>query len=226
MQLEEAAARHVTRVLRLQAGASIALFNGDGHDYAATIEPKSGRRVTVTVGEPTVNATESPLAVTLWQGLCRGQRMDWILQKATELGVTQIRPVSTQRSVVRLDDARVARRAAHWRGILVGAAEQCGRPTVPEIAAPQSLEDALAEPAPDHAHVVLEPTAQDSLREAVDGENAVTILCGPEGGLSPEEVERCRTQGWHTVRLGPRILRTETAPLVALALLQHLRGDF
>lgn len=222
--LGEAAGGHVARVLRLAPGAHLVLFNGDGLDREATVLAVRRDGVEVRVGAAHAVAAESPVAVTLLQGICRGQRMDTVIQKATELGVTTIQPVAAARSVVRLDGARAERRVAHWRGVAIGACEQCGRARVPTIAAPLPL-DAALDTVAQQSGVTLDPAGQPPATVLAASPPAIALLVGPEGGLDDAERALAAARGFTGMRLGPRILRTETAPLVALALVQYLAGD-
>ena len=175
---------------------------------------------------------ESPLRVTLLQALARGEKMDWVLQKATELGVARIVPVATERSVVQLDGERAGRRLEHWQGIVASACEQCGRNRLPEVLAPQSLAAAcqLAATSPASVRLVLAPGATASLAAAASaaeaGASEVALLIGPEGGLSEAELRVAAQAGFVAVAMGPRVLRTETASIAALAVLQLVAGDF
>ena len=226
--LPEAAAAHLLRVLRLREGDACVLFNGDGHDYDARIiaTGKRGGEVEVT-GRRAVD-NESPLRITLLQGIARGEKMDLILQKATELGVARIVPVESERSEVRLDGPRLARRIEHWRAVVVAACEQCGRARLPEIEAPVAIGaiGGIAHPA--GLRLTLDPQGEHALpalasRMPADG--GVAIAIGPEGGWAPRDREQLRAAGYEGLRLGPRILRTETAGLAAIAALQAMYGD-
>jgi 16S rRNA (uracil1498-N3)-methyltransferase len=200
------------------------LFDGSGHDFDGRIVELRRDEVTVQVAASRVIETESPLEITLLQGVCRGPRMDTVIQKATELGVARIRPVLTGRSVVRLDEERADRKQGHWQRVAVAAAEQSGRSRIPEVAEARPLEAALAALPTPGTRLLLDP-AGDALRRAGLEAAAVTLLVGPEGGLAPDERSLAEGAGFRPVRLGPRILRTETAPLAALAVLQFLGGD-
>ncbi|MFE8032672.1 16S rRNA (uracil(1498)-N(3))-methyltransferase [Thiohalocapsa marina] len=225
LRLEPTASKHLTQVLRLKAGDPLVLFNGDGRDYAGALcsaERASAQVQIDAVGEP---EPVPALAITLALGISRGERMDYALQKAVELGVTRVRPLFTERSVVRLRDERLQKRVQHWQGVIVAACEQSGRRRLPRLAGPEALLDWLPRAQPgglllDHRGAVplpsLSPPADDQL----------TVLVGPEGGLAPAEREAALGQGFRAVRLGPRIMRTETAPLAALAAIQTLWGDF
>jgi 16S rRNA (uracil1498-N3)-methyltransferase len=219
------AANHMMRVLRLAVGAAITLFDGAGGEYAARIESLRKDAVRVEVGAHAAIERESPLDVTLAQGVSRGERMDWVIQKATELGVQRIVPLITARSVVRLDAHQAPKKLQHWRGIAISACEQCGRNRLPELAAPMDLLDFLGGDAPGNAmRLVLSPAGNLRIG-AIKPVQKITLLIGPEGGLAPDEAEAAITRGFAAVQLGPRILRTETAAIAALAALQQQFGD-
>ena len=226
IELPQQAGEHVARVLRLERGHPLRLFNGDGHEYSAEIAEVAKRRVTVRVLEamPTTDR-ESPLRITLGQGIARGEKMDWILQKATELGVTRIVPLITVRTEVKLDAERSARRVAHWQAVIASACQQCGRNRLPELHEPIRLADWAAALAQDQSlRLVLDPSGDVRARElATIG--AATLAVGPEGGLSEQDRATLDQAGFRGLRLGPRILRTETAGLAALAALQAIHGD-
>lgn len=219
------AANHLSRVLRLKPGDLICLFHDDGADYTARIDRpvQGGLRVTVQESRPA--NTESSLRVVLVQGICRGQKMDLVIQKATELGVAAIVPLRCERSVVRLEGNRAQRRREHWFGVAAGAAEQCGRAVVPAIQAPLEFAAALSELPTDALRLVLDPQASASLGHQQPGAGGLVLMAGPEGGLTQAECDQATKAGFVGVRLGPRILRTETAPLAALSIVQYLHGD-
>jgi 16S rRNA (uracil1498-N3)-methyltransferase len=223
--LEGNAASHVTRVLRLRVGEALTLFNGSGGEYAARIEQVQGGRVAVTIGEPRAIERESPLALTLAQGVSRGERMDLVVQKATELGVSGIVPVLSERSVVRLTAQQSERRLNHWRAIAVAACEQSGRNRLPAIASPVPLKDFLRTNTDGSMRLLLSPAATATLADLPRLVSAVTVLIGPEGGLAQAEQDASVAAGFKPVRLGPRVLRTETAAIAALTLLQREFGD-
>jgi 16S rRNA (uracil1498-N3)-methyltransferase len=224
--VEGTAANHITRVLRLRAGQPLTLFNGNGAEYAATILELHRDAVVVEVGQEQAMNRESPLPLTLAQGISRGERMDWILQKATELGGSRIVPVFTERSVVRLDAKQAERKLQHWRAIAIAACEQCGRNTVPEIAPPTDVFEYLGHGvAPHTTRLLLSPTSDVSMDEVGMSTAGVTVLIGPEGGLTETEQEVALRSGFTSVRMGPRVLRTETAAIAALTILQHRFGD-
>jgi 16S rRNA (uracil1498-N3)-methyltransferase len=233
--LPPAGAYHVARVLRLREGAPLSVFDGNGTEFKAEIAHVDGDKVTVRLGAQTPGTPESPLRITLTQGVSRSERMDWTLQKATELGVAAIAPVLTARSVVRLDDKQAEKKQAHWRGIVIGACEQCGRSRLPEVLAPITLREHLAgqrsgsTDAPRTTgrglRLVLSPTAPASLAGLTSIPSKVELLIGPEGGLDDDELIAAQKAGFMPVRLGPRVLRTETAAVAALTVLQALWGD-
>jgi 16S rRNA (uracil1498-N3)-methyltransferase len=223
--LPEQSGLHLTRVLRLDAGAAVTLFDGTGGEYAGTLE-RDGKKIWARIGAHDPVERESPLAITLLQGVARGERMDLIVQKATELGVARILPVLAERSVVKLGAEQRDRKVEHWQAVAVSACEQCGRNRVPQVCAPQSLGDAIAKLAPDSRRCLLAADAPLPLPSAVDGTSAVALLIGPEGGLGDNEQRFAAANGFGAYRMGPRILRTETAGLAALAVLQTIAGDF
>jgi 16S rRNA (uracil1498-N3)-methyltransferase len=223
--LPEDAATHLVRVLRLREGDPCVLFNGDGHDYPATLESAGKREARVRIDGAGAVDNESPLRITLLQGIARGEKMDWILQKATELGVAAFVPVSSERSEVRLDAERADKRVAHWRSVVRSACEQSGRAIVPQVSAPQSLAGAL-ESLPAGARFLLDPFAEHAIGAIALQEGACVLAIGPEGGWSARDRDQLIGAGFTGLRLGPRILRTETAGLAAIAALQAGFGDF
>jgi 16S rRNA (uracil1498-N3)-methyltransferase len=225
LELPEAAANHVARVLRLRPGATIVAFDGSGHDFNCELLTVKGDRVVIRVGAHTEGLPESPLHITLVQAVARGERMDYTLQKATELGVHAIVPVLAARSVVRLDADQAAKKRRHWQAIVVSACEQCGRSVVPEVREPLDFARYLAEAPQLGGRMVLSPTGAESLAGLASLPNRVELLIGPEGGLDDGELVRAVAAGFAPVRLGPRVLRTETAGVVALTVLQARWGD-
>jgi 16S rRNA (uracil1498-N3)-methyltransferase len=225
IELPPAGAYHVSRVLRMREGAPLGVFDGAGSEFRAEIVRVAGDVVTVRVGEQAAGTAESPLRITLVQGVSRGERMDWTLQKATELGVAAIAPVLTARSVVRLDEKQAQKKQGHWRGIVIAACEQCGRSKIPQVAAPVALRDYLTATRREGLRLVLSPSAPGSLAGLASLPNKVELLIGPEGGLDDDELLAAQKAGFMPVRLGPRVLRTETAAVVALTVLQALWGD-
>ena len=219
-------AHHVAHVLRLAAGDALIVFDGRGHEYPAVIERIAKSRVTLRVSEPIPVDRESPLAVTLAQGISSGERMDYTIQKAVELGVRTIQPLAVERSVVRLTAERAAKRVAHWQAIAIAACEQSGRNVVPDVLPVAAYTSWLATTGPSDVRLTLSPSASSRLRSLARPAAPVVLLIGPEGGLAPRELEDAATAGFESVRLGPRVLRTETAALAALAAMQTLWGDF
>jgi 16S rRNA (uracil1498-N3)-methyltransferase len=226
LDLPEGPAGHLGRVLRLGIGDACVLFNGDGHDYDARVVTAGKRGMRVAIGVARLVANESPLAITLLQGIARGEKMDLILQKATELGVTGIRPLHSQRSEVKLDEARGAKRLAHWQSVVTSACEQSGRAVVPRVAPPEPLQAAVRGLPAGGLRLILDPEAADTIATlSCPAGTPVVLAVGPEGGWSPLDREQLGAGGFSGVRLGPRILRTETAGLAAVAALQARFGD-
>lgn len=224
--LPEGTAAHLLRVLRLHAGDACVLFNGDGRDYDARIVAADKRGGEVEIVAARAIDNESPLRLVLLQGIARGEKMDWILQKATELGVTGFVPVGSERSEVKLDGERAGKRLAHWRSVVVSACEQSWRARVPEVAPPQPLAAALSSLPADAIRLTLDPEAGDGIASLQPpGERAVVIAIGPEGGWSPRDRTALEGAGFTGLRLGPRTLRTETAGIAAIAALQSRFGD-
>lgn len=226
IELPEPVARHAVRVLRLPPGAGMALFDGRGGEYPARIERIEKDRVTVALGTWQDIERESPLHVTLIQAVQAGEKMDYTIQKAVELGISDIIPVDSRRSVLRLAGERAAKRVAHWQGVVAAACEQCGRNQLPLVAPLEKMENWLARPPiPGTLRLMLAPEASDTLA-SIQPAQRVQLLIGAEGGFDPQEVLAARQAGFRSVSLGPRVLRTETAGLAALAALQVLWGDF
>jgi 16S rRNA (uracil1498-N3)-methyltransferase len=224
VELDGTAANHIARVLRLRVGDALILFDNAGGEYAATVVAFARKTVRVAVGEYYPVSRESPLRVTLAQGISRGERMDVVVQKATELGVKRIVPVLAARTVVRLNDAQAANRLRRWRAIAVAACEQCGRNSLPEVTAPMTLQQFLVSQLPDGLRLMLRPDGGLKVRD-LPASSAVTVLIGPEGGLSDAEQSAALAAQFKGLSLGPRILRTETAALAALAVIQQQLGD-
>jgi 16S rRNA (uracil1498-N3)-methyltransferase len=222
LRLPHDAAHRAARVLRLRARDPITLFDGTGGEYEATVAAIGRDAVSVVVGAHQPRERESPLAITLVQGIAGADRMDFIIQKAVELGVTSIQPVLTVKSVVRLSKERGEARLAHWQRIVIAACEQCGRNRIPEVAAAELLTQYSA-PAK-VTKVMLSPLATTGLRALA--QNPLVLAVGPESGFDAAEEELLARKGFVAARLGPRTLRTETAALAALAALNALLGDF
>jgi 16S rRNA (uracil1498-N3)-methyltransferase len=219
--LPEAAARHVGQVLRMRVGEALTLFDGGGGEYAAVIEAVERREVAVRLGRFDAVDRESPLVLTLAQCISKGDRMDYTIQKAVELGVTEIVPVLSARSVVKLDAERWDKKLEHWRGVVVSACEQSGRTRVPNVAPVQTLSRWM--PAATGLRLMLAPGGEKSLK-SLQPEPA-TLLVGPEGGLADDEIAQARRVGFVPLGLGPRVLRTETAGVALIAALQAAWGD-
>lgn len=224
VDLEEGPSRHLGRVLRMQPGRELILFNGTGGEFSARIHSLDKKTVTTEVGTHEPENRESPLNLELAIGLSRGERMDWVLQKATELGVSRISPLFTERTEVKLSGDRLEKKLGHWRQVLISACEQCQRNRLPELNAPATLDNWLARNDCDLS-LVLHHRDSQSLPEA-EAPESLALLVGPEGGLSEEEIDRARSAGCKPLTLGPRVLRTETAPVAAISLVQYLWGDF
>lgn len=223
VELGERITRHVA-ALRLHAGDALTLFNGTGGEFACTLSYVFRDSARARVHGWNGSERESALDITLAQGLSAGDRMDYALQKATELGVRIIAPVATERSVVRLSDERAERKLAHWRGVVASSCEQCGRNRLPELRPVATLGEFLAGANARSARLLLSPNGTLRLRELAPSAG-VTILIGPEGGLTESEEARATRAGFVAVTLGPRVLRTETAPLAAIAAIQAMWGD-
>ena len=224
--LPRSAAHHAAQVLRLRVGDAVTLFDGEGGEYGGLLARVSARAASVRVVERRAIERESPLQVTLVQALVAAERMDYAIQKAVELGVVAIAPVASARSVTRLDAARAQRRVEHWRQIVIASCEQCGRNRLPAVHAPCDLREWLRKSSPAGLRLLLAPAAAQSLAELSAPATAVELLVGPEGGLAPEEEAAALAAGFRAVRLGPRILRTETAGPAMLAAMNALWGDW
>jgi len=224
--LNEERSHYAGRVLRLRVGDEVLLFNGDGCEFVAVISEVSRSAVKLRVRDRRERIVESPLKINLVQGVSRGERMDIVVQKATELGVFRITPVMTAHSVVRLDGDKGEKRAAHWAKVAQSACEQCGRAVVPLVDAPQSFDSWIEGLMPrDSERVVLHPGAGTALSGLRHLPERMELLIGPEGGLSDAEVDQATAAGFTPCSLGPRILRTETAAIAAIAILQSRYGD-
>lgn len=226
VELPEQAAHHALKVLRMQAGDAVILFDGRGGEWLAEIVG-AGRTARVVLREFNDRDSESPLDITLVQALPSGDKMDWVVEKCVELGVAAIQPVAAKRSVIRLSAERMARRVAHWNGIASAACEQCGRNRVPLVAPvldlPQYLAKAMAQNA---RRLLLAPEGSTSLQALGKPMEPVVVMVGPEGGWEEGELQAAQVAGFTTVRLGPRVLRTETAGAAVLAAMQAVWGDF
>lgn len=222
LALNEAASRHLLTVLRLRVGEPLILFNGQGGEYRAVLRGIQRKTALVEVGEWLARDCESPLRIHLGQGISRGERMDYAVQKSVELGVHSITPLATARCGAQRDAQRAASRASHWQKVAISACEQSGRCYVPSVAAPQSFSTFLSQAS--GLRLICVPGQQSSLEDKPE-DWRVTVAIGPEGGFTEEEIAQAEAAGFQRFSLGPRILRTETAPVVAIACLQSMWGD-
>lgn len=221
--LQDDAVQHIARALRMRPGEQIMLFTGDGNEYLATLVQVEKRRVSAHIDQVEPGRSESPLKVSIGQTLSRGERMDYAVQKSTEMGVHQITPLFSERCEVKLPPNRQEKRVSHWQQVAISACEQSGRVTPPDIAAPQQLSEWLkAQDA--ELKLVLHHHSERPLGQ-LPAPTSVALLIGPEGGLTEAEVELAIEQGFTPLAIGPRVMRTETAPVAALALLNYLWGD-
>lgn len=225
LQLVEQAAKHVQQVLRLTPGAELILFNGEGGEYSANIIEINKRIVKVVLGDHIEREVESPVKIHLVQAISRGEKMDFTMQKAVELGITHITPLLTERSQFKLISDRSEKKLAHWRAVIISACEQCGRNQIPVVDEPISLSNWLAESHPG-LKLVLHPGTNQSLAAIKLVPEQVILLVGSEGGFSEVEIKSIMAEGFQSIALGPRILRTETAAMAAISAIQTLWGDF
>jgi len=221
--LPASAARHCA-VLRLRRGDAISVFNGAGGEFDAELTQVSGECTRARITVACSVERESPLGITLAQCVSGGDRMDFALQKSTELGVSRIVPIESTRSIVKLSLERADRRVAHWRSVVVAACEQCGRTRIPEVTAITELDTFLTQADGGSVRLLLAPEGDRDLKR-IKRPHSVTLLVGPEGGLAPAERQRAEARGFLPVRFGPRVLRTETAPLAVIAAMQAMWGD-
>jgi 16S rRNA (uracil1498-N3)-methyltransferase len=237
IKLSDNAATHATRVLRLNTGNAIQLFNGDGFDYSCELISVKKSEVLAKVLAQQEVKNESPLNITLLQGISSGERMDYTIQKAVELGVSAIQPLSTERSVVKLSPERAQKRLEHWQNVVIAACEQCGRAKIPPVFAPESFSAWLKAPSSgafgardltsmQNTRILLNPIGAKKLGQLQKPTGEIQLLIGAEGGLSDKEIALAISQGFQSIILGARILRTETAPLAAIAAINTLWGDF
>lgn len=224
LALDEPQSHYLGKVLRMEAGRELQVFNGDGWEYQAKITQVHKRAVTIEVVSGAEVNRESPLHTHLAIGISRGERMDWVLQKATELGVTRITPLFTERTEVRLQGDRLEKKMQHWRQITLSACEQCQRNVPPQLLPAQEIGSFL--PQTDAGLKLVLHHRSDQALYQLPKPSAVTLLVGPEGGLSEREIELATSQSnYSPLTLGPRVLRTETAPVAALVAVQMLWGD-
>ncbi|HOY22486.1 MAG TPA: 16S rRNA (uracil(1498)-N(3))-methyltransferase [Cellvibrio sp.] len=222
--LAEAQSHYLSKVLRMQAGRELILFNGEGGEYSAEISAVHKKHVDVSVKELSADNRQSHLQLELAIGVSRGERMDWVLQKATELGVTKITPLMTERTEVKLGGERADKKIEHWQQILISACEQCQRNILPELSEPKYFSDWIGECNAD-LKFVLHHRDNQGLPENKTTQS-VALLIGPEGGLDDNEIAQAIAHHFSPLTLGPRVLRTETAPVAAISLVQYLWGDF
>lgn len=226
LQLSADQARYLGRALRLQVGHQLTIFNGDDGEFDATIQSIAKSASVLSIGEKKDTNTESPLKLHLVQGVSRGDRMDFVVQKATELGVKRITPILTEYSVVKLDTSRADKRREHWQRIAASACEQSGRTRPPLIDEPVPLKNWFGGKTKDtDVDLILRPGARVALTAISPPATKVCLLIGPEGGFSDREYEDAEIAGCTAVAMGPRILRTETAAVAAITLAQHVWGD-
>lgn len=224
VELDAQSAAHLVRVLRLKVGDELVVFNGQGGEYQSTVVSVDRRSASIRIGNFVDRSVESPLELVLVQGISRGERMDYTVQKAVELGVSRIVPVLTERTVVNLKGERQERRREHWQAVVNSASEQCGRNIVPEVCPVLTLQEWLNAPN-ESTRFVLHHRAIPGQMNSVEPQGTVSLLVGPEGGLSASEIESAETAGYLPLSLGPRVLRTETAAVTALSVLQWAWGD-
>lgn len=225
IQLDESASHHLARVLRASVNDAVIVFNGQGGEYAGVITRIDKKSVTIAIEKHATREAESPIDIWLAQGISRGEKMDYTIQKAVELGVKKIIPLFTERCNVKLDNERSEKRLLHWQSIIVSACEQSGRNHIPDILQPQSLDAWLETVKADYCFVLSPHTGQKLKTLSVPEQASVVLLIGPEGGLSEREIERARLRNFLALNLGPRILRTETAAVAAITSLQCCFGD-
>jgi len=228
VELEAQTHIHATKVLRLKVGDQFALFNGDGFDYVAKVIEISKHKTTVEIINQYEVNHESPLKITLAQGLAAGDKMDWIIQKAVELGVHTIQPLLTERSIIKLDRERADKKLEHWKTVVISACEQTGRSTIPDVLSPIQLNYWLSEETlkTDNLKLILTPSKAQNINQLDKPSNSIVFMVGSEGGFSEKEMTLALNQSFIPVNFGQRILRTETASIVALSILQNLWGDF
>jgi len=225
IRLDPRAHHHLIHVLRLRSGTQVLVFDGNGTERVAVITQADRRSATVTPGDRIPVNTESGLTAGLIQSVLRGDRMDYALQKSVELGINYIQPIWTERSERPVQGSRLERKHTHWRGVVISACEQCGRSQLPQLQPPLHLTDALAGTSGKNAFV-LDPASSSGFLDTDEPPEQLTLACGPEGGLTRQEIEQCQQAGFRSVRLGPRTLRAETAAVAAMAAAQTLWGDF
>jgi 16S rRNA (uracil1498-N3)-methyltransferase len=219
---------HATKVLRLKVGDQFALFNGDGYDYVAKVIELSKHKTSVEIIDRYTVNHESPLKITLAQGLAAGDKMDWIIQKAVELGIQSIQPLLTERSIIKLDRERADKKLEHWRTVAISACEQTGRSIIPDILSPIHLVQWLSNQnqIANSLKLILTPAKAQNINHLEKPSSPVVFMVGPEGGFSEKEMNLALSSSFVPVNFGKRVLRTETASVVALSIMQNLWGDF
>ncbi len=226
LSLPSPAAHHAVRVLRLRVGDAVQVFDGSGAEYAACIDLIEGGTCLLRLGEGVFPKVESAIPIRLGQGLTQNDKFDWVIQKAVELGVTYIDPIQMTRSIVRLDQERAQKKLDHWQGVVIGAAEQSGRVKIPRVASLRNLEKWIDDLPLGPLRVRLTPDVKNSFADVVPPSLGIVLVVGPEGGFDPAEINQLEDANFVSVSLGPRVLRTETAALAAIASLQSWFGDF
>lgn len=225
-KLEKNASHHLLNVLRLESGVSVTLFNGDGSDYHGKLIDTNKPHCQIMIDKKTINHCRSPATISLIQCIAKGDRMDQVVQKSTELGIDKLYPVYSRYCNVKLDHKRANRKLEHWKQISIHACEQCGRAVLPVIAALDSLEKTLTQLDATAIKLIANPTASKNISQLDTSTTEFIILVGPEGGFSQNELELARLSGFEDIGIGPRILRTETAPLAIISILQAKFGDY
>lgn len=223
--LDDRAFQHAIKVLRLREDSQLILFNGSGGEYPATLKNVTKKQAIAQVNNFTRKDSESPLSIHLALGISKGERMDFAIQKSVELGITDITPLYTERCVVNLDARREAKRLEHWQGVIISACEQCGRNSIPQLHTPIDIRKNFSGLPDADLKLTLSPYSDQGLKELTKPSDQVLIMIGPEGGLSEQEVELAVQNNFTAVRMGPRILRTETAAITAISAIQTLWGD-
>lgn len=222
--LTEDATNHVANVLRAKPGQAVVLFNGDGNEYSAQLSEVTKRKVIVQVDSKISISIESPLNIHLGQGISRGDRMEWVIQKSIELGVTEITPLITERCGVKLSQERWSKKHEQWQKLAIAACEQCGRNVLPLLHAPSPFSD-WVNLSTNQVRLTLHPRAEKAFRHVSMTPAGARLLIGPEGGFSEQEIYRTEQVGFQSIQLGPRVLRTETAAIAAISALQAIHGD-
>lgn len=226
LTLDESAAHHLATVLRARVGEKLFLFNGQQTEFNAEVTAIRKKRVEVLIGDEVSSLKESPLQIHLGQAICKGDKMDWILQKGTELGVQTFTPILSSRAAHEISDPiRCEKKMKHWQGVIIHATEQCGRNQLPQLNPPIGLEEFITTDRPNEKWI-LSPHTTTRLKDCPPPKKNITLLVGPEGGWSDLELLNASQGGFQPVTLGPRILRTESAPIAMISILQYMAGDF